>query len=1032
MSTGKTFYTESVAYGSTPQWDKNKVVDSMKGEVDDNGNPLYPVLNERDDYEFISWQPVIDKVVGNQTYTATYKFVGDLFVNYLRDKEYGRVIHPSFTICDNTLTTVPNTKDYFDSSPSASLAYGTWADSYIFKNYRGIDEPLVGSETTNFIFNPCGGYYGSKTLRNIVHNIEIDIPNFQAYPVASGKAYGTLIHVNRFMNKQDEKEPGITTYAGQVLDFLSYDKDHQVSSVSQLTVNPQCKRLIAYNTNFYGCLYTGVGPEELFMPYLEMDKKTVYKNTWNNYSPSVLYSYAFPNTIKIWWAGNIDQISEHYLLRMKDDDGNKVNSLEDLILTRTTNITEYNITAANAAYDIPYDATVWVPNSMLSFYLADSKWNRVVQAGLKIRAFDAPDTPQRILDMCVEVEHMKARQKAYRCIDVVAKEMGRDKQEEIYMKRDWLKWCAGKGNKPDWCNTSNGTEISEAEKYPYPDFYWDIPRPDSEEAKASISPPEIHRYFTNTLTNEDKLKHLSMKLYTTTNTLNKNYRQDTSYACEGLTEVTFNNPPCFQFDSLKIFNDITLKFPVDFSQTVIDSQKQPITLQLSQPAVVTFDFCNNNTMRKFMTYYRDSIVNIMSRNSTYLSDVVFKIDGQTLTTIDLVDGVYQYAGASSFITDVLLPSDITEWPTGLLAYSNVRLNIPTNTTTVNKNVLKGTTQEWNGIINLKTYSSAYYDFAINLRGNLTYKNVGTYNSIYAYTKVENGYTVTYDGFNNTQIQDNGSTGTVRIQNASTIIFNEKNAALDIDDINVIHNSSPGTSLFVNGYDNSKGLSVNGQKYIDLKIPDSVVVPKNASATSGYNKFAFSNIETISDWGGVERLGQYNFCYTKLKGMLHIPPQVFGFIKTSSSHKYNNFDHCPDLRGVIFDEGKTYCEAANASSSGGYKFSGINSQHPEGFDIDLPTTCTEIQNRFIRVGTGTNDGILTIICRRYMPNDPEPITKLTVGDAITYTTPSTNKLKVYVPDEAIDLYKTQWNSVKTNVYKLPDSVFQLLSEYVRPD
>lgn len=127
---------------------------------------------------------------------------------------------------------------------------------------------------------------------------------------------------------------------------------------------------------------------------------------------------------------------------------------------------------------------------------------------MQIKAFDDDDTPQEILDIVTEVEYMKVRQTAYTKIENVAKSMGKDKQEEIYMKRDWLKWCAGKGDKPSWCNTSNGTEIPEEAKYPYDDFYWDIPRPDSEEAIASIDPPEIHRYFTNTLNSEDKKKML--------------------------------------------------------------------------------------------------------------------------------------------------------------------------------------------------------------------------------------------------------------------------------------------------------------------------------------------------------------------------------------------------------------------------------------------------------------------------------------------------------------------------------------------
>lgn len=115
-------------------------------------------------------------------------------------------------------------------------------------------------------------------------------------------------------------------------------------------------------------MYTGVGPEEVFMPYLKVDSKSYYKNTADGKEDwkTANYSYAFPNTIKLWWAGELDQISENYLLMQYNSEGKKVNSLEKLFLTSETRMTEYNIREINEAYDIPYDATVWVPKSMLS------------------------------------------------------------------------------------------------------------------------------------------------------------------------------------------------------------------------------------------------------------------------------------------------------------------------------------------------------------------------------------------------------------------------------------------------------------------------------------------------------------------------------------------------------------------------------------------------------------------------------------------------------------------------------------------
>lgn len=116
-----------------------------------------------------------------------------------------------------------------------------YATSYSFKNFRGFDKIRPDSgKTMNFIYNPFGGYHEELGgYVGIVHDIEIDIPNFRGcYNTDKGTfEKGCCIYVNKNMNKQDEIIPGITTYKDKVLDFLSYGT-YRFSAPYWLTVNP--------------------------------------------------------------------------------------------------------------------------------------------------------------------------------------------------------------------------------------------------------------------------------------------------------------------------------------------------------------------------------------------------------------------------------------------------------------------------------------------------------------------------------------------------------------------------------------------------------------------------------------------------------------------------------------------------------------------------------------------------------------------------------------------------------------------------
>lgn len=313
--------------------------------------------------------------------------------------------------------------------------------------------------------------------------------------------------------------------------------------------------------------------------------------------------------------------------------------------------------------------------------------------------------------------------------------------------------------------------------------------------------------------------------------------------------------------------------------------------------------------------------------------------------------------------------------------------------------LYNTNQYWNGTIT-RTLNEEdadednCYSFACNLFSDLTYLNGGSYKKIKPVTNVMSGHTLTYDGFNfeNNTITESGSTGTIRLRNIPSGQLNkfaEMSASLDVDNINIIHNSSYGVPLFSELHDTSKGLSVNGEPYTDLVIPDTVIVPEGDAV--GYNKFAFSNIETISDWGGVKQLGEYNFCGSKLKGILEIPKDVIGYKGKSGGSGYGNFNDCEDLEGVKFKSPKKHCESA---ISGCYKFNCNNST--KDFSVELPETCNQIQSGFFKIDDSQDAGIFTITCKRYEQNNYQKITELVSSDSLIYNNVNSGKLKVFVP------------------------------------
>lgn len=1091
---GSTYYTQQIDYGSRASWDYTKADPSLLDP--DTHLPLYPVESERDDYEFDSWSPnpATTEIKSDQIFTATFNYTGDKFLKFLRTP---------YAYADRNLVSITDTKfqTALDSNNSRlSILKGectgySGAKEYIMPNFRGVDyDNTCPKNWCGYgIINPCGGYLVTYTgdtsnteyFGNITTKIEIDIPNFQCTQLYGDYSYpSAIINVNRLMNRQDETTPGVSNYAGEVLDLLSYDANHQAKRVDVLTVNPQCERLIAYNNELYGCLYTGVGPREVFMPYLEKDCKTVYKNTWNNYrrpSPEY-YSYAFPNTIELWWAGNLDQISEHYLLRRLNDSGEKVNHLVDLILTRSDNICQYNITEANADYDLPYDCTVWVPSSKLAAYQSDTKWKRVTDLGVQIKAFDSSSTPERILNLCKEVEAMKFRQAAYRAIDSYGASVGWTRGNEdytkdiIYHKREWLRWCAdynattqtwSDAQKPSWVDTAvaagyavglvdpEDPEHPYKNRYAYKDFYWkEMYRQEGIVAHV-VDPPEIHRYYTMTLNEADGKKIIEQtRIGAKDNNGETPKRLKTDYATNLPLEFTFTKPPTLFKNELSITtHNVKFNFPNDISSWVATTKGSNPVFDSNKNFILTLNFCNENSLKWFCENYMFTYITNDSKYS-------FAINNNTITSIDLSSGFYVGCGASVDISNVTFPTDWSDstktidLPRGTLATANITYDPPAAAikSCDGYAFLNTPQQDWTskGEVTIKLhkdFTGAYPNFYCKGTVRLKYLGSTCYNNSIS-LKVEG--TLIYDNiFYSSSLWSCNAIGKMKIENiTSDVTFNTLNAdgitEIDVCNENMFYSTSEFDKLYFNDPIGKpqRTLYVNGVKYTDVNIPNTVSVPASTYSGNAYGRFYNTSIEKIVSWGNVKRLGTFNFCNTNLKGILNIPGDVYG--NNYPADDLHNFDNCPYLDGIKFADDKTVCEAGSTIYSKGWKL--YRMSNTRDFVIDIPNKVTNIGTKFIEVGTAGGlkpSGKLSIICRRGDSTTTGLITVLDdvysifIGNNGTGTESErdiSSYLAIYVPPAAKAAYIEAWQKFgETTVSKssIPTNCFHDLEEYVPP-
>lgn len=1024
--------------------------------------PVYPVAAEVDDWECDGWIktgttepvyaldaniPLYQDTSGTNTFIAHYKDVSD----FLRKKSYFYSVGMKygFKIQDDEIENATNIclnnfisfKDTTVISQSPTLITNT----IIMRNYCGWNldnDPVAEGKTQEEEEGiPNGGFIIAPHLSQIitqnnyaVTHLEVDIPNFKGRIHAPNPALvsGTgqkkaMCSAGLWINHTDGTstrtgtEAYIQNYAGQTLDCLSW-KEGQQGDQGNLMVDPQCKKLIAYMPDLYGCITNG--PEEIYYYKLKRDKKI----TPAHVQEGTFWTQRFPTTCKLWDAGHLNEITDHYKLPTN------MSSLATLILhygdgdpdyPGETGIVPYNVNDEEC--DIPSTCKVYVPSSLVTAYQADANWSATgveflaIENCKGIEGHPEDDWIRKDMEACLW------RFEAY------------NKLETKKEKRLFLKSCAGK---------SNDYDIPNEYKYDYPDWYWDIDDIDEGETTyggintssrtKNVTSYYTHKYMTNTLTDTLLEEFLQKITLLGTRTFYKSHMKPTEYwynktsftIPQNINQIYPGVIPCDLMPSLKdiYINSDILNITYYHSGQQTFSAPFQITKQYNRRLNLHFksleQFQSINFAQLYnrdKSYYNPEEIgeggiylyinnNPITEINLKYNDYLHFVRNVTKITIDnSITTLNSFYGCRE-LNNVILNNNITSIPTYCFAhtglqtitlsnkinsvdtYSFYKSNLMsidfssiTETVSIGESAFDTCTQ-LSSIILPTSINSLPKNMCLNCT---SLSSISIPSSV---TAINQSCFSGCTGLTDVYINSNGIT----LSASSFYIDLQHDLNMHFSSEEVFYNTIIPTEIFRldDTEENNIYPYINDTKLEDISFPDNITtIPKRL--------FGQMTINSIANWNNVTELGPRCFYGTRIIEDVIIPDGVTGSTLTP------NFEKTKSLKRIAFAEPRTICKAGGSYQIP--KFYIYNRQNADDIKVlEFPATIETIESYFATIYfTSGKLGGVHIKCKAIVP-------PTCYNNTFTVVTQKGCNFKILVPQDSVDAYKSakgwsKWSS-----------------------